>query len=65
MPETMCWWEAASGHRRSAYFIGKILSTFMRIGLSSLHLTAFYVLLATPIMPFRDTLSGASTIPLL
>ncbi|KAF2013083.1 hypothetical protein BU24DRAFT_264171 [Aaosphaeria arxii CBS 175.79] len=50
--KTLYWRETASGHSRSAYFIGKILSTFFRIGLSSLHFTVFYALLATPIMPF-------------
>ncbi|KAF2639904.1 hypothetical protein P280DRAFT_518339 [Massarina eburnea CBS 473.64] len=50
--KTMYWREAASGHSRSAYFVGKILSTFFRIGLSALHFTVFYALLATPIMPF-------------
>jgi hypothetical protein len=50
--ETMYWREAASGHSRSAYFVGKIISTLFRIGLSSLHFTVFYALLATPIMPF-------------
>ncbi|KAF2733123.1 ATP-binding cassette sub-family G member 2 [Polyplosphaeria fusca] len=50
--KTIYWREAASGHSRSAYFIGKILSTLFRIGLSSLHFTVFYALLATPIMPF-------------
>ena len=52
--ESMYWREAASGHSRSAYFIGKILATFLRIGLSSLHFTVFYALLATPIMPFSE-----------
>ncbi|MCJ1307995.1 hypothetical protein MMC25_001645 [Agyrium rufum] len=46
------WREASSGHSRSAYFVGKILATIPRMTLSALHFTAFFVILATPRMPF-------------
>ena len=45
--------ETASGHSRSAYYIGKLLSTILRIGLSSLHFTVFVGLLATPLISFQ------------
>lgn len=49
----MYWRETASGHSRSAYYVGKLLSTLLRIGLSSLHFTVFLGVLATPLMPFE------------
>lgn len=45
--------ETASGHSRSAYYIGKLTSTLLRIGLSSLHFTVFLNLLATPLISFQ------------
>jgi len=44
--------ETASGHSRSAYYVGKLLSTLVRIGLSSLHFTVFLGILATPLISF-------------
>jgi len=44
--------ETASGHSRSAYYLGKLLSTLLRIGLSSLHFTVFLGILATPLISF-------------
>lgn len=44
--------ETASGHSRSAYYLGKLLSTLIRIALSSLHFTVFLGILATPLMSF-------------
>lgn len=44
--------ESASGHSRSAYYIGKVLSTLPRIALSALHFTVFMGVLATPLMSF-------------
>ncbi|TKA31766.1 hypothetical protein B0A50_01844 [Salinomyces thailandicus] len=44
--------ETASGHSRSAYYVGKLLSTLLRIGLSSLHFTVFFGILATPLISF-------------
>lgn len=49
----MYWRETASGHSRSAYYVGKLLSTLLRIGLSSLHFTVFLGVLATPLMSFQ------------
>ncbi|CAK4032452.1 ABC transporter, ABC-G family, WBC-type [Lecanosticta acicola] len=46
------WRETASGHSRSAYYVGKLLSTLLRIGLSSLHFTVFLGVLATPLISF-------------
>lgn len=45
--------ETASGHSRSAYYVGKLLSTLVRIGLSSLHFTVFFGILATPLISFQ------------
>jgi len=46
--------ETASGHSRSAYYIGKLLSTILRIALSSLHFTVFLGILATPLISFTN-----------
>ncbi|KAL5451596.1 hypothetical protein PMIN07_005463 [Paraphaeosphaeria minitans] len=46
------WREAAAGHRRSAYFTGKVLATIPRMTLSSLHFASFYAILATPSINF-------------
>ncbi|KAI4217923.1 MAG: hypothetical protein LQ349_008953, partial [Xanthoria aureola] len=40
--------EAASGHNRLAYYLGKVLSTFPRMLVANLHFTALFLLLATP-----------------
>jgi ABC-type multidrug transport system ATPase subunit len=48
----MYWREAASGHNRSAYYVGKLLSTLARLALSALHFTIFLQILATPLMGF-------------
>ncbi|KAF2768920.1 putative ABC transporter [Teratosphaeria nubilosa] len=44
--------ESAAGHSRSAYYVGKLLSTLPRIALTSLHYTVFLGILATPLMSF-------------
>lgn len=46
--------ETASGHSRSAYYVGKLLSTIPRIALSSLHFTVFLGVLATPLIQFQN-----------
>ncbi|KAJ3579780.1 hypothetical protein NPX13_g785 [Xylaria arbuscula] len=46
------WREAAAGHSRSAYYLGKTIATVPRIAIASLHFTAFYCILATPWMAF-------------
>lgn len=48
------WRETASGHSRSAYYVGKLLSTLPRIALSSLHFTIFLSILATPLITFSE-----------
>ncbi|KAK4545666.1 hypothetical protein LTR36_002619 [Oleoguttula mirabilis] len=45
--------ETASGHSRSAYYVGKLLSTLVRIAISSLHFTVFLGILATPLISFQ------------
>jgi len=45
--------ETASGHSRSAYYVGKLISTILRIALSSLHFTVFLGVLATPLISFH------------
>jgi ABC-type multidrug transport system ATPase subunit len=44
----------ASGHSRSAYYVGKVISTLPRIALSSLHFSVFLGILATPLMSFGE-----------
>ena len=44
--------EAFVGHSPSAYYVGKVLSTLVRIPLAALHFTVFFNLLATPLMGF-------------
>jgi len=46
--------ESASGHSRSAYYFGKVLSTLPRIALSVLHYAVFMGILATPRMSFAQ-----------
>ncbi|KAK3116056.1 hypothetical protein LTR53_004004 [Teratosphaeriaceae sp. CCFEE 6253] len=50
--KAMFYRETASGHSRSAYYVGKLLSTLVRIALSSLHFTVFLGVLATPLISF-------------
>ena len=50
--EMIYWRVASSGNSRSAFYVGKVLSTFFRIALSSLHFTVFFSILATPLIPF-------------
>ncbi|KAJ3278858.1 hypothetical protein HDU76_009714 [Blyttiomyces sp. JEL0837] len=44
------WREAASGHHKLAYFLGKTLSTIYRLILTSLHFTGMYMVLAKPVL---------------
>ncbi|KAI1614657.1 ABC transporter-like protein [Exophiala viscosa] len=46
------WREAAAGHNRYAYYIGKVLSTLVRMTLSCLHFSVCLGVLATPMMSF-------------
>lgn len=45
--------ETASGHSRSAYYIGKLLSTLLRIALGAYHFTVFLNILAVPLISFE------------
>jgi ABC-type multidrug transport system ATPase subunit len=42
------WREAAAGHNRFAYYIGKVISTIPRMLLANFHFSTFFLLLATP-----------------
>ncbi|ESZ96754.1 hypothetical protein SBOR_2898 [Sclerotinia borealis F-4128] len=42
------WREAAAGHNRFAYYIGKVLSTIPRMILANLHFTVLFALMTTP-----------------
>lgn len=42
------WREAAAGHNRLAYYIGKVLSTGPRMFLACFHLSTMFLLLSTP-----------------
>jgi hypothetical protein len=55
-PELIFTRESSSGHSESAYFLGKILSTLIRMFLSALHFTAFYLILTTPLVSFPTQL---------
>lgn len=48
--------ESQCGHSRSAYFLGKNLAVCFRMMVSSLHFTAFYLVLAAPMIPFNSQL---------
>ncbi|KAF2012754.1 putative ABC transporter [Aaosphaeria arxii CBS 175.79] len=49
--------EASSGHSQSAYYLGKVVSTFPRLAISALHFTSFYTILATPRMTYWENFS--------
>lgn len=42
------WREAAAGHNRFAYYIGKVISTIPRMILANFHFTVMFVFLTTP-----------------
>lgn len=44
--------EAASGHNKLAYYLGKLIATCPRIFLGCFHFTVFFMLLATPRIPW-------------
>ena len=46
------WREAAAGHNKVAYFIGKTICTFYRFSVTSLHFAMFYYILARPLISF-------------
>jgi ABC-type multidrug transport system ATPase subunit len=48
------WREAASGHNRFAYYIGKVLSTIPRMILANFHFTTLFYLLSTPVITYVD-----------
>ncbi|KAI9337953.1 hypothetical protein BDR26DRAFT_803813 [Obelidium mucronatum] len=48
--KSVYWREAASGHSRAAYFLGKTISTLFRIAIMALHFTAVFMLLAKPVI---------------
>lgn len=48
------WREAASGHNRFAYYIGKVLSTIPRMILANFHFTTMFYLLSTPRITYMD-----------
>lgn len=42
------WREAAAGHNRFSYYMGKVLSTIPRMVLANFHFTTMFMLLSTP-----------------
>jgi len=48
------WREAASGHNRFAYYLGKVLSTIPRMFLANVHFTTLFMLLSTPKISWGD-----------
>ncbi|KAI3654726.1 hypothetical protein MP228_000106 [Amoeboaphelidium protococcarum] len=48
------WREAAAGHSRSAYYVGKSISALYRFAVTSLHFTAVFYFLASPLNSFAN-----------
>ncbi|PQE26905.1 ATP-binding cassette sub-family G member 2 protein [Rutstroemia sp. NJR-2017a BVV2] len=48
------WREAAAGHNRFAYYVGKVLSTIPRMILANFHFTVLFALLTTPRISWTD-----------
>lgn len=48
------WREAAAGHNRFAYYIGKVISTIPRMILANLHFTVLFALMTTPQISWPD-----------
>lgn len=46
------WREAAAGHNRFAYYLGKVISTIPRMVLANFHFTTLFMLLSTPKIPW-------------
>lgn len=44
--------EAAAGHNRAAYFVGKSLSVFYRLTVAALHFCCLFHVVAAPVLPF-------------
>ena len=51
----MYWREAAAGHNKFAYYIGKVVSVLPRIFLAAIHFTVFFQLLATPLISWGNS----------
>ncbi|KAI9745242.1 MAG: hypothetical protein M1818_001520 [Claussenomyces sp. TS43310] len=47
--------EAAAGHNRFAYYVGKVISTLPRMLLATLHFTVFFYSISTPRISFADS----------
>ena len=52
------WREAASGHNKFAYYIGKVFSVLPRILLAAFHFNVLFMVLATPIISWQDSFSA-------
>jgi len=52
--KSIYWREAASGHNKLAYYLGKTFSVIFRFTMSSFHFTAFFYLLSRPLINFWD-----------
>ena len=46
------WREAAAGHSKLAYYIGKSICTFYRFSITSLHFSMFFYVLSRPLITF-------------
>ncbi|KAL3428475.1 hypothetical protein PVAG01_01984 [Phlyctema vagabunda] len=49
------WREAAAGHNRTAYYMGKVMSTLPRIVIATFHFTTTFYLFSTPPMSWTDS----------
>jgi len=54
------WREAAAGHNRFAYYIGKVLSTLPRMILACFHFTTMFLLLSTPRISYSSSFAANS-----
>ena len=55
------WREAAAGHNRFAYYIGKVFSTIPRMILANFHFTTMFILLSTPRITYISSFAANLT----
>ncbi|CAG8979776.1 hypothetical protein HYALB_00011584 [Hymenoscyphus albidus] len=52
------WREAAAGHNRFSYYMGKVFSTIPRMVLANLHFTTLFMLLSTPQISYMHSFAA-------
>ncbi|KAJ3109992.1 hypothetical protein HDU96_006992 [Phlyctochytrium bullatum] len=56
--KSVFWREAAAGHNRLAYFLGKVFASAYRFVLTAFHFSSIFAFLATPQSPFGSLFSN-------